>query len=52
VGLLAQDGTGVETISRKVTLKGNVTEFVYKNPRVQIGIDVKDLSTISPTGSH
>ncbi len=28
--------------TKKITLKGTVTDFVFKNPHVQIGFDVKD----------
>ncbi len=41
--LLAHHGTAVKyDQANKVTLKGAVTEFVYKNPHVEIGLDVKD----------
>jgi hypothetical protein len=41
--LLAHHGSGVSyDMSKRITLKGTVTEFVWRNPHCQTYMDIKD----------
>lgn len=43
VPMLAHHGTNIAyDHSKKITLKGTVTEFLFRNPHIQIYFDVKD----------
>lgn len=42
IPLFAHHGTAVYDMSKTVTVKGKVTEYVWANPHVYVMVDVKD----------